>query len=110
MQNKYYHGHNIHIFNKHRLQSSPCVPSSPGPNPLPKTKVLLFGVWQRGWEMGTWGPAGVGECTEFLERDHQYSNLSAGKAWPFSEKMLGAAEGAGIMALVFLFLCIIVIT
>ncbi|XP_035960010.1 sialic acid-binding Ig-like lectin 8 isoform X1 [Halichoerus grypus] len=32
------------------------------------------------------------------------------KAWPFSERMLGAAGGAGVMALLFLFLSIIIIT
>ncbi|XP_047567359.1 sialic acid-binding Ig-like lectin 8 [Lutra lutra] len=32
------------------------------------------------------------------------------KAWPFSERLLGAAGGAGVMALFFLFLCVIVIT
>ncbi|XP_044112695.1 sialic acid-binding Ig-like lectin 8 [Neovison vison] len=31
------------------------------------------------------------------------------KAWPFSERLLGAAGGAGVMALFFLCLCIIVI-
>lgn len=48
MQNKYYHEPNIHILNTDRLYFSICLPLSPGPNPLPKTRVPLFGVWQRG--------------------------------------------------------------
>ncbi|XP_026344025.1 sialic acid-binding Ig-like lectin 8 isoform X1 [Ursus arctos] len=85
--------------------------------------------WTRGsltlCSSNPWNP-GVLELPQVQEKDEgeftcQAQNLVGSqhvslrlslqrKAWPFSERMLGAAGGAGVTALLFLFLCIIVIT